>query len=145
VWVSTAARFGLAVVWLWAGWAKVADPAAAARAVRAYEVLPEVLVKPLAWGLPFVELALGIVLLLGIANRTAAIASLVLLAVFIAGIAQAWARGLQIACGCFGGGGSSATAGWRSYGIEIARDVLFVVGAVWLAFRPVTRYQRGGK
>src|SRR6202022_4447463 len=104
-WCSTAARLVLAGVWTWAGVAKLGDPDAAVRAVRAYDILPEGLVKPLAWGLPFVELALAVLLLLGLATRPAAWASVVLLLVFLGATASVWARGLQIECGCFGGGG----------------------------------------
>ena len=43
-WVSTAARLMLGGVMLVAGALKVADPAMAAQAVRAYELLPEALV-----------------------------------------------------------------------------------------------------
>src|SRR6476659_3848663 len=104
-WLTTAARLALAVVWTWAGLAKLADPDAAVRAVRAYELFPEALVKPVAWGLPFVELALAVLLLVGLATRPAAWASVVLLLVFLGATASVWARGLQIDCGCFGGGG----------------------------------------
>ena len=63
--VAVVARLGLAVVWAWAAIAKLGDADAALRAVRAYEILPEALVKPFAWGLPFVELALAVLLVLG--------------------------------------------------------------------------------
>src|SRR5271165_6682866 len=100
-----AARVILGGVWIWAGLAKLSDADAAVRAVRAYRILPEVLVKPFAWGLPMVEIALGVLLIVGLGSRIAAGISGVVLIVFIAGIASVWARGLQIDCGCFGGGG----------------------------------------
>ena len=62
---------------------KVPDPAAAVRAVRAYQLLPEPLVAPVAFGLPVLEIAVGLALLLGVFVRTAAIASAVLLVVFL--------------------------------------------------------------
>lgn len=58
--------------------------------------------------------------------RTAAVATAVMLAVFIAAIASAWARGLQIDCGCFGGGGEVA-AGQTAYASEIARDTALLL------------------
>jgi len=131
-WCSTAARLVLAGVWTWAGVAKIGDPDAGVRAVRAYEILPETVVKPFAWGLPFVELALAVLLLLGLATRPAAWASAGLLLVFVAGTAAAWARGLQIECGCFGGGGQAAADGAR-YLREMGRDGLFLCLAVLVA------------
>jgi uncharacterized membrane protein YphA (DoxX/SURF4 family) len=54
--------------------------------------------------LPFFELAVGILLVLGASTRIAAFVSGLLMFAFIIGISQAWARGLSIDCGCFGGG-----------------------------------------
>jgi uncharacterized membrane protein YphA (DoxX/SURF4 family) len=137
-WSSTIVRVALAAIWAWAGIAKIADPNGALRAVRAYRALPELLVRPVAWGLPFVELALALLLLTGIANRTAASIGAGLLVIFMIGIGQAWVRNLQISCGCFGGGGP-AHADAASYAKEIARDFLFLTLNAWLIWRPASR------
>jgi uncharacterized membrane protein YphA (DoxX/SURF4 family) len=98
-WLATAARLLLGGVFVVAGVLKVPDPSAAVRAVRAYQLLPEALVPPVAFGLPVLEIAVGLALLAGVFVRTAAIASAVLLIVFVAAVGSAWARGLQIDCG----------------------------------------------
>src|SRR4051794_40680551 len=134
-WLATAARLVVGGVFVVAGALKVPDPAAAVRAVRAYQLLPEPLVAPVAFGLPVVEIAVGLALLAGVFTRTAAIAAAVFLAVFIAAVASAWARGLQIDCGCFGDGGEVA-AGQTAYPQEIARDVGLLLLALALAWRP---------
>jgi uncharacterized membrane protein YphA (DoxX/SURF4 family) len=87
--------------------------------------------------LPFLEIALGLLLLLGIGTRLVAVVSGALLLVFIAGVAQAWARGLSIDCGCFGGGGAVAP-GATAYVQEIVRDIGFLTLAAWLVVRPHT-------
>jgi len=133
--VGTVARLGLAAVWLVSGGLKAADPTQTYVAVRAYDVLPIAAVDVVAAVLPWFELALGVSLLLGVATRLMAVLSIGLLLLFIAGVAQAWVRGLSIDCGCFGGGGQVAP-GATSYGLEIARDVGFLAFAVWLAVRP---------
>jgi len=135
-WISTICRFTLAGVWLWAGLAKAADPLVAERAVRAYQLAPEVLVKPVAWGLPFMEIGLAALLAFGIATRMIAAISLALFGLFIAAIGSVWVRGIQVACGCFGGGGEDPSASWISYGLEIARDVGFAAIAAWMVARP---------
>jgi uncharacterized membrane protein YphA (DoxX/SURF4 family) len=89
--------------------------------------------------LPFVELALGVLLLIGLATRVVAGISAVLLLVFIAGIASAWARGLSIDCGCFGSGGELAAGQSPTYGPEILRDVGFLILAAFLLVWPLTR------
>ena len=104
-WLSTGARVVLGVVLLVAGAAKIVDPQASVAAVRAYELLPDGVATGVGWGLPFVEVALGVLLLAGIAVRPAALATAALLAVFVVAVASAAARGLSIDCGCFGGGG----------------------------------------
>ncbi len=119
--VAVVARLGLAVVWAWAAIAKLGDADGAVRAVRAYEILPEALVKPFAWGLPFVELASALLLVLGIGTRVAGWISAVILTVFMAGIISVWARGIQIDCGRFGGGGAADVNGW-TYVSELLRD-----------------------
>jgi uncharacterized membrane protein YphA (DoxX/SURF4 family) len=136
IWLSTACRLGLAGIWLWAGLSKMLAPEEAVRAVAAYRLLPHDLVNPVAWGLPFAETALGVLLLLGIRTRVSAFVSLLLLALFVAAVASALTRGLRIYCGCFGGGGSSPSAGWRTYLLEITRDLGFAAMSVWLMVRP---------
>ncbi len=71
--VGTWARLGLAVVWLVSGGLKAVDPDQTYVAVRAYDVLPPAAVEVVAALLPWVELALGVLLLLGVGTRPAAI------------------------------------------------------------------------
>ena len=138
-WISTVARLLLAVVWVWAGSAKIVDPAVSAQAVRAFQLLPEGLVKPVGYGLPFLELGLALLLLVGLGTRLVAVLSALLLLVFIGGIASAWVRGLTIDCGCFGGGGQ-VTADQTKYLQEILRDLGFMLLAGWLILMPTSRF-----
>jgi uncharacterized membrane protein YphA (DoxX/SURF4 family) len=133
--VGTLARFGLAAVWLVSGLLKAADPDQTYVAVRAYDVLPDAGVEVVAALLPWVELALGVLLLAGVGTRLVAALSAVLLVVFVAGVTQAWARGLSIDCGCFGGGGA-VEPGQTTYVQELLRDAGFLLMAGWLIARP---------
>ena len=130
-WISTAARAALGAVWIWAGLAKAADPFATLLSVRGYQLLPEPAVQVVAFGLPFVEIAVGGLLLVGLIVRPLAVASLLMLGMFVAAIASAWARGLSIDCGCFGAGTARGV-----YAGEMLRDGAFALLAVWLAVRP---------
>jgi uncharacterized membrane protein YphA (DoxX/SURF4 family) len=132
-------RLGLAAVWLVAGWSKVTDLAASGRAVNAYRVMPFEAAKVVGAALPFVEIALGLLLLAGVAVRVTAGVSAVLLVVFVAGIASAWARGLRIDCGCFGSGGELGAGADPTYGAELARDLGFLLLAGFLLRWPLTR------
>ena len=137
-WVSTAARLVLGGVFVVAGWLKVIDPQSSVAAVRAYRLLPDSVATIVGWGLPFAEIALGILLLAGIATRVAAAVAAVLLIVFIAAVVSAAARGLSIDCGCFGGGGEVAP-GQTAYGVEIVRDLGLLLLAFWLVWHPSSR------
>jgi uncharacterized membrane protein YphA (DoxX/SURF4 family) len=95
-----------------------------------------------AFGLPVVEIAVGLALMLGVFVRTAALVAAVLLAVFLVGVGSAWARGLQIDCGCFGNGGQVA-AGETAYPLEVLRDAALLVVALALARRPASRLALG--
>jgi uncharacterized membrane protein YphA (DoxX/SURF4 family) len=137
-WVGTAVRAALTVVWAWAGLAKISDPEAAAQAVRVYRLLPESLVKPVGYGLPFLELAIALLLLVGLGTRITAFLSTVLLLVYMGGIASVWARGIAINCGCFGGGGAVA-ASQTQYWQDLLRDTGFLLLSVWLLWRPASK------
>ena len=133
-WLSLLARLGLAAVWLISGWLKAVDPLQTVVAVRAYQLLPEAVVTPFANVLPFAEIGLGLLVLAGVGVRATALVSALVLGVFLVGVASARARGLSIDCGCFGGGGA-AKVGAGDYLRELARDVGFLLLAVWLVLR----------
>lgn len=142
-WLTTAARVALAVILGWAGLAKVASPALSVLAVEAYQLLPGWGATAVGYGLPFLEFALAALLLVGLGTRVAGIAAAALLVVFIAGIASAWARGLAIDCGCFGGGGQVDPADTR-YGQEILRDAGILALAGWVAVLPRSQFSLDG-
>jgi uncharacterized membrane protein YphA (DoxX/SURF4 family) len=139
-WISTVARLGLAAVFLIAGATKVGDLAASGRAVGAYRLMPYEAAKVVGAAQPFLEIALGLLLLIGIATRLSAGIGAALLVIFIGGIVSAWARGLQIDCGCFSKGGELAGGQLPTYGWEILRDAGFLILAGVLLWRPRTRY-----
>jgi len=143
-WLGTAARLLVGAVLVVAGALKLPDPAAALRAVRAYRLLPEAVAGPVAFGLPVVEIAVGLALLAGVFVRTAALAAALLMVVFLVAVGSAWARGLQIDCGCFGGGGQVA-AGRTAYPAEVARDVGLLLVALALARWPASRFALGSR
>ena len=131
-WLVLAARLVVGGVWIVAGALKIPDPASSVQAVRAYRLLPEAVVPTVGQLLPVVEVVVGLALVVGLLTRTMALASAVLFVAFIIGIASAWARGLTIDCGCFGGGGYDPDAA-EKYPWEIARDVALLAGSLFVA------------
>jgi uncharacterized membrane protein YphA (DoxX/SURF4 family) len=143
-WISTLARLALAAVWLVAGGLKVGDLAASARAVNAYQLMSYDAAEVVGAIQPFLEIALGLLLLIGLATRLTAAISAILMVVFIAGIISAWARGLQIDCGCFSAGGALAQGEETAYWVDILRDVGFLALSGILLYKPRTRFSLDG-
>jgi uncharacterized membrane protein YphA (DoxX/SURF4 family) len=137
-WLGLLARLVVAGFLIVAGYLKFSDPAGNVRAVRAYQILPEAVVPTVGHALPTLELILGFLILLGLFTRYAALIAGLFFLAFIIGISSAWARGLEINCGCFGNGGVPANP-QRQYAWDIARDLGLLALCVWLVVWPRTR------
>jgi protein-disulfide isomerase len=135
-WLGTVVRLFLGAVWIWAAWSKLQQPRTFVQAVRAYDVTPEWLSKAIGYGLPVLELCIGVLLIAGVAVRLCAAVSAALFVAFLVGIVQAAARGIQIECGCFGGGGSTTAT---SYTLDILRDLGLLALAAYLVVWSLTR------
>ncbi len=102
-----AARLLVATVLLVAATPKLLDPAGFAVAVANYRLLSPPANYAVALGLPWIEclVALGLLFSPAAARRGAWLLGIGLSVLFFGVVASAWARGLDIACGCFGGAG----------------------------------------
>jgi len=131
VFLSWFARILVAGLFLYAGATKLRDPALFAQEIDNYELLPW-LAPYLAVSLPAVELVLGLVLLIGPHPwyRAAGLACGGLMIAFTFAAGFAVFRGLNIDCGCFGGGSGSIT--W----LTLVRDVALVAACALVAFVP---------
>jgi uncharacterized membrane protein YphA (DoxX/SURF4 family) len=118
-----------------AGYLKAGHTAEARMAVQAYKLLPNGLAANLGYALPWIEIGVGILILLGAFIKYSGLFAALLMAVFVIAIGQAWARGLSIDCGCFGGGGKVA-AGQTRYLQEIARDSGLMALGIYLFRNP---------
>jgi uncharacterized membrane protein YphA (DoxX/SURF4 family) len=101
-WLGFAIRLGAAAVWIVAGAAKVPQIQTFHVLVQRYGMLPDFLSGPFSYILPFLELAIGLYLAVGLFVRGTAFAGTVLLVVFLIAQASAWTRGISLDCGCFG-------------------------------------------
>lgn len=142
-WLGLVARLVTGGVWLWAGASKLPDLNSSEVAVRGYQLLPESMVQLVGAVLPGIEVLVGLFLLLGCWVRPAAVVSAVLFGGFVLAIGSVWARGIEIDCGCFGGGGAEAGAS-ADYPWEIARDVGLLAASLWLVVRPHTPWSLAG-
>lgn len=138
--ITLVARLIVGGVLLVAGGLKAFVPTESANAVAAYKILPTQIAHIVGYALPWLEIAIGVLLIVGISVRMAAIVAAGIMMIFIAAIISIWARGILIDCGCFGGGGlidpSKAAEVHRKYAIEIARDIGLALLGVYLYFFP---------
>lgn len=135
--VGILARLLLGGVLLVAGWLKITDLTGSVQSVVAYELFAYAVSQFVGSVLPVLEIALGLLLLLGLFTRFSAVLGAALMLVFVAAIASAWARGLSIDCGCFGTGGF-VDPDETAYLPEILRDLALASAGGWLAARPHT-------
>ena len=93
-------RIVVGVIFLWASFDKIIDPAKFARDISNYHIVPLGLENTIALILPWLEFFIGTGLILGVMVDGSIIISSVLLITFNIMIAQAMARGFNIDCGC---------------------------------------------
>jgi protein-disulfide isomerase/uncharacterized membrane protein YphA (DoxX/SURF4 family) len=133
-WVSLAVRLALAATWFYSAVAKLVAPQTFIRAIRAYRLVPESWAVPIGYGVPVLELVMGVFFLVGFSIRASAVICSLRIITFTAAIVSAWVRGLQIDCGCFGGGGF-ATEGTH-YLHDVTRNAILLVMTLFLIWRP---------
>jgi uncharacterized membrane protein YphA (DoxX/SURF4 family) len=118
-WIALAARVIVGFVFIYASLDKIAHPAEFAGIVNNYRILPHELINLTAILLPWVELAAGLLLVLGLFSRGSALIISLMLVVFIAAISYNVARGLDFNCGCFDTGKDGMVIGWTKIGQNI--------------------------
>ena len=138
-WLTLAARLILGGVLLAAGGLKIGNLQKSAMAVRAYEMLPVGLANFLGYVLPWVEIGIGLLLIVGVAVAISGLLGAFTMLAFIIAISQAWARGLSIDCGCFGGGGTVNPEDTK-YLSEIIRDIGLLVLGIYLHYLPKGKF-----
>ncbi len=100
--LTLASRLLLGLVFVAAALPKLADPPGFAKAIWAYALFPAWSLAPLALVLPWLELACGVALCLGLWVRAAALWLGALLLAFCLALGLNLARRHPVDCGCFG-------------------------------------------
>lgn len=129
--LALAGLFGVAAV------LKLANPQEFAFAIKAFEMVDpdrasHVLVM-LAFGIPWAELIVAVLLLLGLWTRASATLLSLLLVAFTAGLLSVIARGIDTDCACFGDKDffCEGGVGW----CHIARNAVMLAASFLLVWR----------
>jgi len=133
-WIS---RIVLAAIFVYSGYTKIQAELQFAGAIAGYKLLPDSMILPVATWLPWLEVALGLLLLSSWKTRWVAGFASGLLAFFIVVLTVTWLRGIEANCGCFG-------IGEKISPLTIGRDGLFLIPALFLTFRPGERVKKEG-
>jgi len=123
--LALAARLLIGALFIYASLHKIQDPAAFAVSVRNYLLIPPAWSNLVALTLPWIEVAVGVFLIVGVQTRPSALLTTGMLGVFLGAMIYAYAIGLDIDCGCFG---SAAGSAGRVGAFTIFRDsLLFLI------------------
>jgi uncharacterized membrane protein YphA (DoxX/SURF4 family) len=135
-WLLIAGRLAIAVIFLYAGIAKVREPwLQFAVSIESFKLAPESWLEPVARILPGCEIALGIALLSGILSRWFSVIATLLLAFFLGIGIRASVKGLSVDCGCFGSGGGGIDAKWFAEHVAMLALGLAVTAGEFLRLR----------
>lgn len=135
--LSAAARFFLAIMWIFAGWIKIDAHMEMTQNIMAYQIFTPDWSDYLARLIGPLELAGGLFLLLGIKLRASGWVSIVVLVLFIIGMLSAWSRGLVIDCGCFSPQPSDEGTNLIA---TVLRDVVYIAITLFMIYRPYKKF-----
>ncbi|HEX3818473.1 MAG TPA: MauE/DoxX family redox-associated membrane protein [Chthoniobacterales bacterium] len=118
----------IGAVFLYAGVTKTLDPLEFARAISHYQIIPWSLGVRFAFYLPWLEILCGLGLIFHRLFFGALAITTALMLLFVGATLWARARGINIACGCFGTAGSNLTLTWH---LVIDFCILAALAALW--------------
>lgn len=133
---ATVLRFAFAALLIVSALGKLLDNRGFAEVLRTYEILPESITLVAALVVSLAELALGLALVVGVHLVQAAFLTLFFHLGYIAWLALAYLRGLDIPnCGCFGVFLARPLTGWTFVedGFLVLTALLFVRGVAGVA------------
>ena len=135
-WLTVRTQIALGIFFVVAALPKIADPPGFAHMIYNYRLVPGSLVNGMALAMPWLELLLGLALITGIWQRTAASLVGALLVVFTVAIGLNLLRGNPIDCGCFDvtAAGKSVEERFLDMKMVVVRDVgmlLLVARGLW--------------
>ena len=127
-WSYRVIRIGLGMLFVWAGWIKLADPEGFAEIISGYALVPGSLLVPVAIGLPVLEVVAGLGLIFDVRGSRGLIFGLLVMFVFVLWFGIL--KDLDIDCGCFAPAdlkqhGALRSAMYRDLGMMAAVLYLF--------------------
>ncbi len=126
--VALACRLFIGGVFVAACIFKIKDPEVFVLSIATYDILPTSLLNLMAIILPWLELGVGILIIIGYKTKPSALLIALMMLVFMAALAIALARGIDMSCGCF----ASAEAGEQITRLTMLRDLCYLLPAIYV-------------
>lgn len=125
-WITAAFRLFVGVAFIWASFYKIVEPALFARSIWYYHMVPGDLINLMALLLPWVELIVGVCLIVGVYYRGAVLLVNLMVVMFMIALISAAARGLDIDCGCFKPGKESTESALKTLWFDLVLLVMTI-------------------
>ncbi len=123
-------RWAVGLIFIYASMDKLLHPPTFAVALYNYKILPGGLINMVAIMLPWLELICGILLIIGLFPRAAALILSILLLIFFSALSISLYRDIDISCGCF-----SVSPNVDKIGISyMVRDLLVLAMSLQILF-----------
>jgi len=126
-WPYRLVRCVIGLIFVWAGAVKLADPKGFAEIISVYHLVPDVLLVPVAIGLPALEVLAGLGLVFDV--RGSLLTIVVLLLLFVGVLWFGILKDLHIDCGCFS---TAELAEHDTLREAMYRDIAMMVAAGYL-------------
>ena len=126
--IHTILRIGIGIIFIWASYGKILDPAGFGQVIQNYRIMPEIFINPTAIILPWIEAFAGFLLIFGFFVRGASMLINLMMLIFIAAFIFNIYRGIDISCGCFSLSAEAATSMYY----YLARDLLILFAGIFV-------------
>ncbi|MEJ2635129.1 MAG: MauE/DoxX family redox-associated membrane protein [Calditrichia bacterium] len=119
-------RIFFAILFFYSAYSKLAAPLDFAGAIENYQVFGPLAARWIAVFVPMLELLVGFMLLTGLYKQEAFVLTIFLFLIFDVIVLQAYLRGLDISCGCFGESLNASVNFWK-----ITENTVLTLLALW--------------
>ncbi len=125
--LQIAIRIVLGTVFIYASVGKLFRPEDFAKAIMGYDFLPVYFVYLMAIIMPWLEFFTGILLITGRYKKATSLIASISLVIFLIALISAFARGLDINCGCFS---LEETSSKGDIIYRIVQDIFMLIGGI---------------
>ena len=126
--INVLLRIIIGILFVWASYGKILDPAGFGRIIQNYSILPEILINPVSVILPWVEAVTGILLISGFFVTGASMIINLMMFTFISAFLINIYRSIDVSCGCF----SLSVETTKSMYRYLIRDLIILLAGIWV-------------